>query len=103
MFERLPFEKFHGDERPAVVLADVVNRADVGVVQRGRGLRFAPESLQGLAVPGKLSWEKLEGDEPMKPDVLGFEDDAHTATTDLFQDAVVGNSLANHEETPPVS
>ena len=43
-------EKLHGDEGAAVLLANVVDRADVGMVQRGSGLRFAPEALQRLRV-----------------------------------------------------
>ncbi len=34
VLERLAIEKFHGDEGVAIPLADIVNRADVGVVQR---------------------------------------------------------------------
>ncbi len=30
VLERLPFQKFHGDERPTFVLVDVVNGADIG-------------------------------------------------------------------------
>ena len=35
--ERLPLEQLHRDERPAFVFADLVDRADVRVVQRGSG------------------------------------------------------------------
>jgi hypothetical protein len=40
MLERRAIEKFHGDESLAILLADVVNGADIGVVQRGGGLSF---------------------------------------------------------------
>ena len=32
--QRLALQQFHHDERPAIVLADVMNGADVGMVQR---------------------------------------------------------------------
>ena len=39
----------------AVLLADVVNGADVGVIQGRCGLRFAPESVPERGVSGYLS------------------------------------------------
>ena len=44
VFQRQPVQKLHGDEGLSVLLADVVDRADVGVIQcRGR-LGFALEA-----------------------------------------------------------
>jgi hypothetical protein len=37
--QRHPLQKLHDDERPAIV-ADIVNGADVGVIESGRRLRF---------------------------------------------------------------
>jgi hypothetical protein len=39
-----PVQKLHGNERLSVLLADVINGADIGVIQRGRGLRFASKA-----------------------------------------------------------
>jgi hypothetical protein len=55
----LPLEKLHGDEGLALVLANLVNRADVGMVQGRRSTRFALESLQRLAVFGQFLGEEL--------------------------------------------
>ena len=41
-------EKFHHDERPAILLTDFVNRTDVGMVQSGGGLRFSLKPGQSL-------------------------------------------------------
>ncbi len=41
MFQRDAIQKFHGDEGLGVLLADVINGADVGMIQSGSGLRFA--------------------------------------------------------------
>jgi len=38
------FRKFHGNERLSILHADVVNGADVGMVQGGSGLRLALKS-----------------------------------------------------------
>ena len=50
-------EKLHGDEGLRLVflgqvLIDFVDGADVGMVQRGCGLRFALETSQGLGILG---------------------------------------------------
>ena len=49
VLQRHAIEKFHGDEGLAVLLADVVNGADVGMIQRGGGLGFASGNGRGLA------------------------------------------------------
>lgn len=41
VLERLPFQKLHYDERLALPLVNLMNRADVGVVQTRGGAGFA--------------------------------------------------------------
>ncbi len=48
LFQRLPLEELEHEEAAAVVLAGVVQRADVRMVQRRDQLGFAPEPLQRL-------------------------------------------------------
>ncbi len=43
--QRLAFQQLHGDEGPLLVFANVVNDADVGVIQSRGGARFALEPL----------------------------------------------------------
>jgi hypothetical protein len=81
------------NERLPVLLSDVMNCADVWVIQRGRGLCFALETGECLLVAGNLLGQELQCDEAVKPRVLGFIDHTHTAATELFQDAVVGDGL----------
>ena len=52
--EGLTFEQFHRDERPILNLIDFVDRADIRMVQRGRGTCLAAESLQCLRVFGEF-------------------------------------------------
>jgi hypothetical protein len=47
-----------------------------------------------LRVARYICWKKFEGDSAVKPGILGLIDDTHPATTQLFQDAVVRNGLA---------
>ena len=46
----------------AVLLADFVDRADVGMVQGRSGLRFALETCQRLRVLGYFIGQELQGD-----------------------------------------
>ncbi len=50
VLERRAIEKFHGNERLLVVFADLVNRADIWMVQRGSGTRLPAKALQSLRI-----------------------------------------------------
>ena len=52
--QRHAIQKLHGDEGSSFVLADLVNRADVGMIQRRRRPRFAPEALQRQRFPRRI-------------------------------------------------
>jgi hypothetical protein len=52
VLQRLTVEKLHGDERLAIFLTNVVDRADIGMVQGGSCLGLTPETFQSLAVLG---------------------------------------------------
>src|SRR5580704_1203396 len=96
MLERQAVQKLHGDERLPVLLADLINGADVGMVQRRCSLRLALKAGQRMRVSGNVIREKLEGDEAMQPRVFSFVVHAHPATTEIFDDAIVRDSLADH-------
>jgi hypothetical protein len=49
--DRLSLEQFHHDEALATMLADVVDRADVRVVQGRSGPGFALEAQQRMWIP----------------------------------------------------
>ena len=98
MFQREAVEKLHGDEGLAVVLADVVDRADVRMVQGGRRLGFALKTGERLRVAGNFFREEFQGDETMQAGVFGFVNHAHAAAAEFFHDAVVRNGLVNHRE-----
>ena len=46
--QRLAFKQLHGDEGLAFVLVDLVNGADVGMIQGGGRARFTLEALERL-------------------------------------------------------
>jgi hypothetical protein len=79
-----------------ILLADVVESADVGMIQCGCGLGFPLKAGQGLRVADDVFWQELEGDEAMQADVLRLVDHTHTASAYLLKDAVVRDGLADH-------
>src|SRR6266496_2835421 len=98
MLQSYSIQKLHGNERLAVLLADVVNRADVRMIQRRSGLRFALKAGEGLRLPGNIVGQELERDEAVQARVFRFVNHAHTAAANFFDNAIVGNGLADHEE-----
>ena len=86
----------HRDESLRVLLTNVVDRADVRVVQGRSRLRFPLEAGQGLGIAGDFIREKFECDETMQAGVFRLIDHAHAAATQLFEDAVVRDRLPDH-------
>ena len=101
VLERGAVQELHDQEGAVVFLADVVDGADVGMVQGRCGLGLAAKTFEGLAVLGKIFGKKLEGDEAAEARVFGFVDHAHTAATELFDDPVVGDGLIEQRSGRP--
>src|SRR6267378_7849378 len=93
-------EKLHSDETLAVVLADFINGANVGVVQSGSGASFAAETLESMRVTDQIVGEEFESDKAAEVGVFGLVDDAHAAAAQLFNDAVVRNGFADQGMAP---
>jgi len=89
-------EELHGDEGPPLFLADVVDGADIGVVQ-GRGrLGFPAKAGQRLLIAGKFIGKKLQGHEAAQAGIFGFVHDSHSTVAELFGDPIVRNGLVVH-------
>ena len=63
---------------------------------------LALEPFQGLPVLGEFFRQELQGDGTLELGVLGLIDDTHAPATQLLQDAIVGNGLANHTRNQPL-
>jgi hypothetical protein len=70
------------------LVADVEQRADVRVVERGDGLRLALEALASLLVLGEGRGKDLDGDAAVEARVLPAPDLAHPAGADRRQKLV---------------
>ena len=88
-------EKFHGDEGAAVIFTDVVDGADIRVIERGGGAGFTLEPIERLGIVSEIVGKKFESDEAAEASVFSFVDDAHSAAAEFFDDAVMRDGLAD--------
>ena len=84
----------------AVVLADIVERADVRVSEGRDRARFALESLAELRVGGKDARENLDGDGAVESRVAGPVDLAHAAGAERRHDFVRAEADSGHQGHP---
>jgi hypothetical protein len=78
------------------LLTDVIDSADVGVIQGRGSLCFATEAQQGLRIFGDVLRQELEGDETMESRVLSLVHHSHSTTTKFLNDSVVRDGLTDH-------
>jgi hypothetical protein len=64
-------------------------------------LRFASEPRKSVRVAGYILRQKLKRDETMEASIFCLVHDTHAATPEFFEDAVMGDGLANHREGVP--
>jgi len=69
--ERLSLHQLHDDERLTLVFPDLVNRADVRMVEGRRRAGFAKEPIERRLVPDGLLGKELERDRAVQDRVLG--------------------------------
>ena len=93
VLQRAAIQEFHGDERFSIRLADVVNRADVGVIQRGSGLRFSLKARESLRVFRHIIGQEFQRNETVQPRVLSLVDDTHASAAEAFHNAVMRKCL----------
>ena len=103
VLQRRAFEQLHHQERLALVLAEVVDGADVGVVECRRGTSLALEALERLDVLRHAGRQELDRHLAGEVQVLGAVDDTHASAAEPGQDSVMGNRRADHISTLRVS
>jgi hypothetical protein len=96
MLERLAVEELHSQKRPIIMLSNFMNCADVGMIESRCGSGFTPEAFECLRVMRQFLGQKFQCD--MTPEAeVGLVNNTHPAAAEFFQNAVVRDSLANHE------
>jgi hypothetical protein len=76
-------QEFHGDPGKAVLFADVVDGADVRVIQGGCGFRLAPKPAQRQRILRHIVGQELERDKAIEARVLRLVHHTHAARPDL--------------------
>ena len=94
MLEGLAVEKLHGNKGFAGFVTNVVDGANVGVIEGRGSFGFTTETFESLAVSGEIVGEEFECDETVEAGVLSFIDHTHAATAELLQDTVVRDCRA---------
>ncbi len=89
-------QKLHDQKGMPVILPDLVDGADIGMVESRGRLRLSLETGQGLGVLRDRVGQKLQRHKPVQVDVLSLVDHTHAATAKLFNDAVMRDGLADH-------
>jgi hypothetical protein len=67
------------------------------MVERGRRLRFALKTDEGLGVAGNVFGKKFKSDEAVQARVLRFVNHVHAATAEFLDDLIVGDDPVDHE------
>ena len=70
-------------------LADLVNRADVGMIERRRRAGLDQEACLGRRLDAEMRREKLQGHEALEPLVAGLVDEAHAALAEQVEHEVL--------------
>jgi hypothetical protein len=98
--QRLPRDVLHRDVPPRRLLLglpDVVDREDVGMVQRRRGLGLEPEARHGGRIAAQLLRQELDGHVAVQPHVPRPVDHAHPARTQRRDDLIRTETRAGGE------
>ena len=89
---------FHGDERHALDLADVVNAADVGMRDLARHAHLAVEAFEQPLVLGGLLGQEFQRHRLAERQVGGAIDLAHAAAAQQSDDAVAPAQQRSRDE-----
>ena len=94
--ERLALEQFHDEEALVVVASNVVERADVRVIERGNRARLAVEARFGLRIADVGGRRNLVRDVAVEARVFRAIHLAHSAFAQFGHDLIRTEGLADH-------
>ena len=86
--QRLPFEQFRDDVGRALMQAEVMDREDAGMIQRGCRPGFALETTEAVGVAGNRPGQDLDGDVTAKSGIARPIDLAHATGSKRRRDLV---------------
>jgi hypothetical protein len=100
--QRLAVEILHDEKRHALLIADVVERADVRMGELRDGARLAIEPIAEQRIGRECIGKDFDRDRAVEPGVSGFVDLAHTAGPEGGQDLERPEAPAGTEGQPGV-
>src|SRR5438067_96027 len=98
----LALDQFTGYVMSRMILADLVNRQDIWMIEPNYGMRLLLKPLQALRVGGKAHGQKFECGLAARCHVGGQIDIAHSAGADPFRNFVVTNRATDEQISLPI-
>jgi hypothetical protein len=93
-----PFEVLQHQEVGAILMPDIVERANVRVIQCRDRAGFALEALAPIRVAGDVGGEHFNGDRPIEARVVRFVNFTHAAGSEGGEDLVRAKAGAAGED-----
>jgi hypothetical protein len=72
----------------AILMTDIMQGANVGMVQRRNGVGFAIKTLLSLGIVREMTWQDFDRDRTVQASVLRSIHLAHTAGADRHEDLI---------------
>ena len=82
----------------AVLLANFINGADVGMIQCGAARASRRKRSRACGSRATSSGRNFSATMRPRSSVFGLVNHTHATPTDLFHDPIVGDGLADHEK-----
>jgi hypothetical protein len=101
VLQGLAFHQLHHEEGVPLVLSDLVDHADVGMVEGRSGPCLTLETLEGVSAAGELLGQELHRHVAVEAHVLGFVYHTHPAPAEPPENSVMGQRLADHRGLGP--
>ena len=89
---RLALKEFHRNEQRFTMFADLIELADIRMIDAGCGASFAPEALSRHLIVWGIT-DDFERDRPVQPFILGGIHDSHPTLAKLANDSIVPNPV----------
>src|SRR3989442_4314137 len=86
--QRFPLDAFHSEIINAVLMTDIMQGANIRMIQAGNGLRFALEALLANRIRGELRGQNFDRDGALQPRVAGAVNFAHAPRTKRHADFI---------------
>jgi len=96
VLESLPFEQLHHQEGAPFILANIVERANMRMIERGGGTRFPQKAFERRGVRAKTFRQKFERHAASQTRIFRLVYHSHASAAELLQNAVMSDSGANH-------